>query len=167
MTENDLCDIFRVRNPDTRRFSWRRKMPFKQRRLDFFLVSDSMQQNIESTDIIPSVGSDHSAINIKLCSLQEGAMGQGYRKFNSSLIEDKNFVESLKTEISNFRRDADQFDDVATRWEFTKYKCRKYSRNYSIQMAKTRKRRLISLEKRVAELEGLITSNSSDQLLKE
>ena len=62
MSENDLCDIFRVRNPDTRRFSWRRNTPFKQRRLDFFLVSDSMQENIESTDTIPSVGSDHSAI---------------------------------------------------------------------------------------------------------
>ena len=64
MSENDLCDIFRGRNPDTRRFSWRRKTPFKQRRLDFFLVSNSMQENIESTDIIPSVGSDHSAIKI-------------------------------------------------------------------------------------------------------
>ena len=72
-----------------------------------------------------------------------------------------------KTEISNFRRDADQFDDVVTRWEFMKYKCREYSRNYSIQMAKTRKRQHISLEKRVAELERLITSNSNDQLLKE
>ena len=34
-------------------------------------------------------------------------------------------------------------------------------------MAKTRRRRPISLEKRVAELESLITSKSSDQLLKE
>ena len=135
MSENDLCDILRVRNPDTRRFSWRRKTPFKQRRLGFLLVSDSMQESIESTDIIPSVESDHSAIKIKLCSLQEGSRGQGYWKFNSSLIEDKNFVESLKTEISNFRRDADHFDDVATRWEFMKYKCREYSRNYSIKLA--------------------------------
>ena len=73
MSENDLCDIFQVRNPDTQHFSWHRKTPFKQRRLDFFLVSDSMQENIESTDIIRSVGSDHSAIKIKLCSLQEGS----------------------------------------------------------------------------------------------
>ena len=51
----------------------RRKTPFKQRRLDFFLVSDSMQENIELTDIIPSFGSDHLAIKIKLCSLQEGS----------------------------------------------------------------------------------------------
>ena len=167
MSENGLCDIFRVRNPDTRRFSRRRKTPFKQKRLDFFLVSDRMQENIESADIIPSAGSDHSAIKIELCSLQEGSRGQEYWKFNSSVTEDKNFVESLKTEISNFRRDADQFDDVATRWEFMKYKCREYSRNYSIQMAKTLKRQRISLEKKLAELESLITSNSNDKLLKE
>ena len=78
MSESDSCDIFRVRNPDTRRFPWRRKTPFKQRRLDLFLLSNSMQENIESTDIIPSVGSDHSAIKIKLCSLQEGSRGQEY-----------------------------------------------------------------------------------------
>ena len=36
MSEIDLCDIYRVRNPDSRRFTWRRKSPFKQRRLDFF-----------------------------------------------------------------------------------------------------------------------------------
>ena len=155
MSENDLCDIFRVRNRDTRLFSWSRKTPFKQRRPDFFLVFDSIQETIESTGIISSVGSDHSAIKIKLCFLQEGSRGQGYRKFNSLLIENKNSVESFKLEISNFRRDADHFDNVVTRWKFMKYK----SRSYLIQMAETRKRRYISLEIRSAELESLIKSN--------
>ena len=36
MSDNDLCDIFCIRNPETRRYIWRRKTPFKQRRLDFF-----------------------------------------------------------------------------------------------------------------------------------
>ena len=35
--ENDLCDIFRVRCPNEKRFTWRRKNPFKQRYLDYFL----------------------------------------------------------------------------------------------------------------------------------
>ena len=34
---NDLCDLFRVRCPNEKRFTWRRKNPFKQRRLDYFL----------------------------------------------------------------------------------------------------------------------------------
>ena len=134
MSENDLCDIFCVRNLDTRCFSCRRKAPFKQRRLDFFLISDSKQENIELTDIIPSVGSDHSAIKIEQYFLQEGSMGQGYWKFNtcSLLIEDKSFVKSLRTEPLNLKRDADHFDNVVTRWEFMKYKYKNYSRNHSI-----------------------------------
>ena len=36
MSENDLCDIVRVRNPEMKRYTWRRKTPFKQRRLDYF-----------------------------------------------------------------------------------------------------------------------------------
>ena len=134
MSENDLCDIFCVRNPDTRCFSCRRKAPFKQRRLDFFLISDSKQENIELTDIIPSVGSDHSAIKINQYFLQEGSMGQGFWKFNtcSLLIEGKSFVKSLRTEPLNLKRDADHFDNVVTRWEFMKYKYKDYSRNHSI-----------------------------------
>ena len=66
MSEIDLCDIYRVRNPDSRRFTWRRKSPFKQRRLDFFLVYDCLQDNIESVEIIPSVGTDHSCLLMKL-----------------------------------------------------------------------------------------------------
>ena len=33
MSENYPCDIFRVRNPERKRYKWRRKTPFKQRRL--------------------------------------------------------------------------------------------------------------------------------------
>ena len=36
MSENDLCDIYRIRNPQEKRLTWHRKTPFKQRRLDFF-----------------------------------------------------------------------------------------------------------------------------------
>ena len=98
-----------------------------------------------------------SAIKIKLCSLQECSRGHGDKDTgNRSLIEDKNFVKSLNTKISNFKRNADHFDDVATRWEFTKYKCREYSRNYSIHMAKTS---TYILREKVAELDSLITSN--------
>ena len=55
MTENDLCDIFRICNPPEGRFTWRNKNPFKQRRLDSFLISDSLQELVVDSKIIPSV----------------------------------------------------------------------------------------------------------------
>ena len=89
MSENDLCDIYRVRNPDTVCFTWRRKTPFKHRKLDLFLISDSLQENIELVDIIPSVQSDHSVVKIKLCSSKENARGPSHWKFNNSLVNDR------------------------------------------------------------------------------
>ena len=38
----DLTDIWRVRNPNARRFSWRQKNPVIQRRLDFWLISSDL-----------------------------------------------------------------------------------------------------------------------------
>ena len=42
MSEDDICDIFRVHNPEMKRYTWCRKTPFKQRRLDHFLISDQL-----------------------------------------------------------------------------------------------------------------------------
>ena len=63
MSERDLRDLFRVRHPDTTRFTWRRKNSFLQRRLDYSLVSEYSQKQIDTFDIIPSVQSDHSTLN--------------------------------------------------------------------------------------------------------
>ena len=52
--EQDLIDIWRVRNPTEKRFTWRQKTPIIiiQRRLDFWLVNDGLQDDIVSADII-------------------------------------------------------------------------------------------------------------------
>ena len=47
MEENELSDIFRIRYPDSRQFTWRCKNPLKQRRLDYLLISDSLQHEVE------------------------------------------------------------------------------------------------------------------------
>ena len=62
MLQFDLCDIFRVRHPNEKQFTWRQKNPFKQRRFDHFLISDNLQDLVEYVNIIPSVQSDHSAL---------------------------------------------------------------------------------------------------------
>jgi len=62
--EQDLMDIWRVRHPTEKRFIWRQKTPIIQRRLDFWLVSDGLQDDVVSVDIKPSIKSDHSAITL-------------------------------------------------------------------------------------------------------
>ena len=51
------------------------------------------------------------------------------------------------------------------KWEFVKYKCRDLSRKISIEKLRERKSRRVELENRVAELENIITTNSSEKVI--
>ena len=62
----DLIDIWRIRNPDVKRFTWRQKIPIVQRRLDFWLITSSIQEEVENVDIIPAIRTDHSAISMHI-----------------------------------------------------------------------------------------------------
>ena len=42
----NLCDIFRVRYPDKRRFTYKSKNPTLQRRLDYLFISNELQDNV-------------------------------------------------------------------------------------------------------------------------
>ena len=56
MSENELCDIFLGCYPDVKRFTWRNKNPFIQRRLDYFILSEGLQDSIEIMDIMMNNG---------------------------------------------------------------------------------------------------------------
>ena len=89
---NDLIDIWRIRHPNVKRFTWRQKMPVIQRRLDFWLVSNGMQEDIDNVDVIPSLKSDHSAIVLSMNGIENRPRGPSFWKLNSSLLHDKEYV---------------------------------------------------------------------------
>ena len=62
----DLIDIWRVRNKTKKRFTWRRYIPYVQSRLDFWLISESVQSDIMENDIIPCVLSDNDYVTLHL-----------------------------------------------------------------------------------------------------
>lgn len=95
----DLVDIWRIRNPARRRFTWRQKSPFIQRRLDYWLISDVCQDEIEMSDIIPSINSDHSAIFLQFNSIEKSDHGPSFWKFNASLVDDKDFFTFINESV--------------------------------------------------------------------
>ena len=167
MSERDLCDLFRVRNPDTRHFTWRHKNSFLQRRLDYFLVSEYSQEQIDTFDIIPSVQSDHSALKMKFSPLGERKRGPSHWKFNNSLVLDKDFVTAMKNKIPEFYQESEELGDDVVCWEFLKYKMHQFSMTYSKEKAFERKSARLTLEKKVKELESQIRSNSDEALVEQ
>ena len=61
-----ILDSYRAIHPETKRYTWRKKNPPKQARLDYIFVSESLRPTLKSCDISPSYRSDHSPVILTL-----------------------------------------------------------------------------------------------------
>ena len=158
MEDHDLCDIFRIRNPDMQRYTWRQKTPLIEHRLDYFLISNELQEDVEHIDILPSVASDRSVVHLKFALFGQNSRGKSYWKFNNSLTEDTTFVESMKVKIKEVMQEISETDDPRVSWESLKYKMRQFARQYSITRASGRREKRITLEKKYTILSALLVN---------
>ena len=64
-SELDLVDIWRIKNPDVKSFTWSKKFPRIFCRLDYWLISNNLNDSVQLTDIIPAIRTDHDAIYLE------------------------------------------------------------------------------------------------------
>ena len=166
--EFSLVDVWRVRNPDKKCYTFRQPMPLIQRRLDFFFISDSLQENVEKVDIIPAVRTDHSALLMKINTIQTFQRGRGYWKFNNSLLSNSSFVELMQKEIKS-KTDVlvEVSSDPRVRWEYMKYVMRDLSRKFSIEYSRKVGKNRLELENKVKDLSSKLTTSSTESEAKE
>ena len=131
MTEFDLIDIWRIRNPTYRKFTWRRSKPVTLRRLDYFLVSSHMELDIASCGFYTQIQSDHSPVFLKISPLADAYRGPGYWKFNNSLVSDPIYIEKTRELISEIKTNSFDFDDIRVKWQFLKFRIRQFTQSYS------------------------------------
>ena len=55
-----------------------------------------MQVSVENTDVLSLLLNDHSPITFSYCKNKESNRGRGFWKFDSSLIENEEFVHQMK-----------------------------------------------------------------------
>ena len=156
----DLDDIWRLKNPDKLRFTWSRTNPTKVRsRLDFFLTSLSIMDNVEDVDIIPCIKSDHSAVVLKLKDINMQEKGRGVWKLNTSFLDEEDYVKGIIENKAKWLNEFIEVTDAVLKWELVKYKIRQYSRKYGKQKALKMKMEETQLEARLQEIETLMDSN--------
>lgn len=73
--EFSLLDIWRIKNPNTRSFTWSRCRPFIFCRLDYWLISDKLTDLVTQVDIQASIKTDHSSIILELEDIKESLRG--------------------------------------------------------------------------------------------
>ena len=142
----DLVDIWRIRNPDSKLFTWRQRNPFIQRRLDYWLISDVCQDDIEMSDIIPLINSDHSAIFLHFNSIDKPKHGPSFWKFNASLVNDDDFVALINESVPLWLEEFKDVIDKRLLWDLIKYRIRQITIKYSKGKARERRRKISDIE---------------------
>ena len=100
---NNLTDPFRESHPELKRYSWRKKNPLKQARLDFFLTSETITQFVQPSKIESSYRSDHSFVSL-LLNLTGIQHGKSYWKHNNSLLLDQEYLKIMNKKITEIKQ---------------------------------------------------------------
>ena len=136
-----LQDIWRVKNPDLKSVTWSQKSPFVFCRLDYWLTSFHLFDNVKNVDIVPAIKTDHSAITIEFESIDQQLKGSGSWKLNVSLLLKKDYIEEMEFNIPIWRNESISFfQDQQMSWEWIKYRIREFSINFSKRIARESKR---------------------------
>ena len=131
--ERGLCDVWRNSFPNMRTFSSKQIVNgiLKQSRIDLCLCSASICRDIVNPRYEHNVWSDHCTFSCELDTMQR-KRGGGTWCLNSSLLEDKAFIECM----TRFMKDANDemcfSDDVLQWWSDFKVRLKKKCINFSI-----------------------------------
>lgn len=134
-THLGLVDIWRLKNPDTRMYTWNNKEYSKQSRIDFFLISQELEQCVQSVCIEPSVLTDHkgTSIFINVHGPVESKFKRSYWKLNKKLLDDHYFKIMASKIIDKHWSQAKIMNVYGQHWEIMKYEIR----NLAISMGKS------------------------------
>jgi exonuclease III len=95
IANNNMYDVFRELYPDKRQYTWRRFNSVKQSRLDYFLVSETLLNDVFDVKVEPGYRSDHSFVILSI-NKSEFLRDRPFYKFNNSLLRDEIYVREIK-----------------------------------------------------------------------
>ncbi len=126
----NLSDCRRDLNPTTRRYTWHSRGISS--RLDYWLISDHLLNEIHSFDIMPGLHSDHSILKITLRN-NDLVRGKDFWKFNNTLLHDTYYDNQIKHIIKYCEDEYSTLEDRGLAWEMTKFKIRSFSIQYCVK----------------------------------
>ena len=97
--ELDLVDIWRVKNPEKKSFTWSQNSLMIFCRLDYWLISNALHDLVKVTDIISAIRTEHSAITLEFVNTLDDVKGPGVWKMNCSLLDDEEYVNVITESI--------------------------------------------------------------------
>ena len=129
-------------------------------RLDYWLISNNLQDLVTTTDIIPAIKTDHSAISIEFSISERHIKGPGHWKMNCSLLDDEDYIRDVTAKIPIWLIEGqNNLTDNRSIWDWIKYNIRDHAIQHSKRKAMKRKEIEMNLQKELAKAKQLFDSD--------
>ena len=117
----DLVDIWRVKNPT----KTQKNSPMIPCRLDYWMISNNLQDLLTTKEIIPAIKTDHSAISLEFNNSDKDIKGPGVWKMNCSLLDDEDYIREVTAKIPIWLTEGrNELTDNRSIWDWIKYDIR-------------------------------------------
>jgi exonuclease III len=171
MSALDLEDIWRVRHPTDRAFTWASSKTQNDRlvrsRIDRWLSSALLSPFIRDASIFdfPLQNLDHKAVTISIADPDMVKPGPGYWKLNTSLLEDHNYRYLIRNELRALLAFKPTYNNPMQWWEMSKKTIKEVSEKFAKKKAARLARKGLSLQEKLSQAESLLASNPSSPTL--
>ena len=118
MEEEELIDVWRIRNPDLFQFTWKRKHPLCMSQLDYLIIPQAELGLVSHMEIVNSVESDHLFIAVTI-DFDVQVKGRGFWKMNNQHLRDKTYLVGIN-EILGFAEARYDKLNASLKWEMIK-----------------------------------------------
>ena len=165
MEDLGLGDGWRLQNPTSREYSFFSSVHKSYSRIDFFLLSNSIQSKLSNLTIHPIIISDHAPVTFNWNQIHPDRINTPIRwRFNTSLLKDQEFNSLIQREWASFLEINDSpKSSPSVLWEAGKAVLRGIIISYSTYKKKNEKQQQSELERKIKQLEIINANNPTKQ----
>jgi hypothetical protein len=165
----NMCDIFRIQNPDSISNTWRcnSHKGLKQSKLDYWFVPKSFQFITKVCDVYPSILSDHSIIRMTISNTKDTVKGRGTWKFNLSLLNDQEYIKKINDLLEHCIEKYKDVKDKGLKWDVIKSEIRGTTISHASYRAKSKRELEANLIQNIQKLEEDVSKEPNENNLLE
>ena len=150
LNDHNLVDIWRVKHPNDRIYTWNSKDFSQRSRLDRWYVREG-SEGYSTIRACPH--SDHSAIELTLKTSQGSKRGKGTWKLNQQILDDPSFQRDIKEFHRFWKGKQQEFESMQDWWDRAKNHYKAIAITHAVRRSRNRDREFKELNDRLTNLQ--------------
>lgn len=155
LEDKQLSDIWRVRKPNEKGFTFRRGSYAS--RLDYLFLSEHLSESVTKLQLHPGAHSDHSLLTATV-QQDQVSRGPGLWRFDPLLLAQEKFVTQMKDFLTSWSPPP-ELSDPRTKWEWLKFQIKGFVTSFPKKNKSIRTKTIKDLR---SQLETLHQTQDSD-----